>query len=226
MKPHLIPAPKECVVRSVMFLSISNPKTSEEKAKARAEEQELIQRCKDGDVAAFDELVIRFQKRVFNFAYGIAGNYDDANDVAQEAFVRVFNSIGTFRGDANFTTWIYRIVTNVYLDERKKAKSHRQISLDEYIELDENSVSRQIVDDGDTPDEIAQNKERNRVIREMIGSLPEYQKIIVTLYHIQDKSYEEIADILQLPIGTVKSRLNRARRALKELMEQHPELFG
>ncbi|MCE5314116.1 MAG: sigma-70 family RNA polymerase sigma factor [Armatimonadota bacterium] len=203
-----------------------NAKSDTEKSVSRAEEQAIIQRCKDGDICAFDELVTRFQKRVYNFAYGIAGNYDDANDVAQEAFVRVFNSIGTFRGDANFTTWIYRIVTNVYLDERKKAKSHRQVSLDEYIDLDENSVSRQIEDENPLPEQIAESKERNQAVRAAISSLPDYQRIIMTLYHLHDRSYEEIADILHLPIGTVKSRLNRARQALKEKLESQPELFG
>lgn len=209
-----------------MLFNTSRTKSEKDKGVSRAEEQALIARCKDGDISAFDELVRCFQKRVYNFAYGIAGNYDDANDVAQEAFVRVFNSIGTFRGDANFTTWIYRIVTNVYLDERKKAKSHRHTSLDEYIDLDENSVSRQIEDESPLPDEVAENKERNQIVRAAINSLPDYQRIIMTLYHLHDRSYEEIADILHLPIGTVKSRLNRARQALKEILESNTELFG
>lgn len=201
-------------------------KPDSDKGFSRAEEQALLQRCKDGEIGAFDELVQRFQKRVFNFAYGIAGNQDDASDVAQEAFVRVFNSIQTFRGDANFTTWIYRIVTNVYLDERKKSKSHRLTSLDDYIDLEENSVSRQIEDESPLPDEVAQSKERNQAVRAAVSSLPDYQRIIVTLYHLHDRSYEEIADILHLPIGTVKSRLNRARLALAEKLKAEPELFG
>ncbi|MEN6357834.1 MAG: sigma-70 family RNA polymerase sigma factor [Armatimonadota bacterium] len=196
------------------------------KSVSRTEEQALISRCKNGDIKAFDELVTHFQKRVYNFAYGIAGNYDDANDIAQEAFVRVFNSISTFRGDANFTTWIYRIVTNVFLDERKKAKNHRQVSLDEIIDLDETSVSRQIEDEKPLPGEIAESKERNKAVRTAIASLPDYQRVIMTLYHLHDRSYEEIADILHLPIGTVKSRLNRARGALKEILESQSELFG
>jgi RNA polymerase sigma-70 factor, ECF subfamily len=202
------------------------PRANADKGLARAEEQALLQRCKDGEASAFEELVQRYQKRVYNFAYGIAGNADDASDVAQEAFVRVFNSIQTFRGDANFTTWIYRIVTNVYLDDRKKSKSHRLTSLDEYVDLDENSVSRQIEDDSPLPSEIAENKERNQAVRDAVNSLPDYQRVIVTLYHLHDRSYEEIADILHLPIGTVKSRLNRARMALAEKLKSEPELFG
>lgn len=189
-------------------------------------EKALIQRCKDGDISAFNDLVQQYEKRVFNFAYRMSGNYDDACDVAQEAFVRVFNAINTFRGEANFTTWLYRIVTNVYLDERKKQKSHMHTSLEDYIELEENSVTRQIEDGRPTPDNMVEQGERNDLLRMAIQDLPEYQRIMVVLYHTQSKSYEEIAEIMKLPIGTVKSRLNRARLALKEKLEPIRELFN
>ena len=208
------------------MLSKTPKARSSEKQAERAQENALIARCKDGDIGAFDELVRHYEKRVYSFAYRLAGNQDDANDVAQEAFIRVFNSLHTFRGDAVFTTWIYRIVTNVYLDERKKSKSHRQTSLDDYIELDENAVSRQIESDAPSPEEIVEHRERDRVVQEAVSSLPDYQRIIVTLYHLQSRSYEEIAEILHLPIGTVKSRLNRARLALGEKLQSRPELFG
>lgn len=201
-------------------------RTSEERELERATERALIQRCKNGDVGAFDELYNRYEKRVFNCAFHICGNYHDASDITQEAFIRVFHSILTFRGDANFLTWIYRIVTNVYLDERKKSKAHRQTSLDEFIELDENSVTRQIVDENPLPAEIVETKERAEIVQTAINALPEYQRIIVTLYHVDSLSYDEIAEILQLPIGTVKSRLNRARLALAEILGARPELFG
>ena len=209
-----------------MFARSAKAKPNLDRSAERSAERELIRRCKSGDMSAFDELVSRYEKRVFNFAYRIAGNYDDACDVAQEAFIRVFNSIQTFREDATFTTWIYRIVTNVYLDERKKSKAHRQTSLDEYIELDENAVSRQIGDEGPSPEQIVEEKEREQALHRAVSSLPEYQRLIVTLYHMQHRSYEEIAEFLQLPIGTVKSRLNRARLALAEKLENEPELFG
>lgn len=191
----------------------------------QADEKGLIQRCKEGDLEAFNDLVERYEKLVYHVAYRLSGNYDDANDVAQEAFIRVFNSIGTFRGDANFTTWLYRIVTNVYLDERKKAKSHMHSSLDDYIELEENSVSRQVEDGGPTPEQVVQDMERNQIMQQAIMELPEYQRAMIVLYHTQGKSYEEIAEIMNLAIGTVKSRLNRARLALKEKLLPVRELF-
>lgn len=195
-------------------------------ANDKALEAALIQQCKQGDIAAFNDLVQRYEKRVFNFAYRMAGNYDDANDVAQEAFIRVFNSIGTFRGDANFTTWLYRIVTNVYLDERKKQKSHLHSSLEDYIELEENTVTRQVEDGRPTPEHMVERGERDQLLHHAIQELPEYQKVMVVLYHTQGKSYEEISQIMKLPIGTVKSRLNRARLALKEKLEPVRELFN
>ncbi len=186
----------------------------------------LVARCKQGDIAAFNELVQRFEKRVFNFAYRMSGNYDDANDVAQEAFIRVFNSIGTFRGEANFTTWLYRIVTNVYLDERKRQKSHLHSSLEDYIELEESYVTRQVEDDGPTPDVVVEMGERDDILQQAIQELPDYQRAMVILFHTQNKSYEEIAQIMDLPVGTVKSRLNRARLALREKLEPLRELFN
>lgn len=196
------------------------------RATVSAEEKALIERCKRGDLAAFNDLVRKYEKQVYNFAYRLTGNYDDANDVAQDAFLRVFNAIGTFRGDASFSTWLFRITTNVFLDDRKRAKAHPHTSLDEYLELGESSVARQIEDPSPTPEAILEETERVQILQSAIGSLSEDQRAVVTLYHGQQKSYEEIAEIMDLPLGTVKSRLNRARLALKEKLGGIRELFS
>ena len=202
---------------------------SDRRARAKpavsAAEKAIIERCKRGDLAAFNELVKKYEKQVYNFSYRLTGNYDDANDIAQEAFLRVYNAIGSFRGDASFSTWLFRITTNVFLDERKRARAHPQSSLDEYVELEESSVSRQIEDTSPTPDLVTEGKERAEILQDAIQSLPDYQRAVVTLYHTQQKSYEEIAEIMEQPIGTVKSRLNRARLALKEKLSPLRELF-
>ena len=192
---------------------------------ARQNERAIIDRCKAGDLGAFDELVRRYEKQVFNFAYRMTQNYDDASDIASDAFMKVYNAIESFRGDANFSTWLYRIVTNLYLDSRKRSKAHMNIPLDEYIELEESSVTRQIEDPSPSPLAQIEANERAGVISGAINELPEYQRIMVLLYHTQGKSYEEIAEIVGLPIGTVKSRLNRARLALKKKLEPMQELF-
>ncbi len=205
---------------------VANTGQGRAKAAASTEEKALIERCKQGDLAAFNELVKKYEKQVYNFAYRLTGNYDDANDIAQDAFLRVYNAIGGFRGDASFTTWLFRITTNVFLDERKRARAHPHASLDEYLELDESSVARQIEDTSPSPEALTEEKERGQILQRAIQSLPEYQRAMVILYHTQQKSYEEIAEIMSLPIGTVKSRLNRARLALKEKLSPLRELFN
>ena len=110
------------------------------------DEAALIRRARDGDSTAMNGLVEAHYKQAYNLAYHLSGNYDEASDIAQEAFIRVFNSLTHFRGDANFSTWLYRIVTNVFLDERKKQKVRAHSSLEEYLELEDNTVTRQIED--------------------------------------------------------------------------------
>ncbi|HLK56113.1 MAG TPA: sigma-70 family RNA polymerase sigma factor [Chthonomonadaceae bacterium] len=193
---------------------------------ADTEEKLLIERCKRGEQSAFDKLVRAYEKRVYNLAYRLSGHYDEANDISVDAFMRVFQALKLFRGDANFSTWLFRIVTNVYLDRRKRTRNKQHLSLEEYIELEENSVARQIEDPSPTPGEAAEQRERHDVLQSAIASLPDYQRAMIVLYHTEGLSYEEIAGVMELPIGTVKSRLNRARLVLREKLEPQKELFG
>ncbi len=188
-------------------------------------EKLLIDRCKSGDRASFDTLIKNYEKRVYNLAYRLSGSYDEANDISVDAFIRVYTAIRLFRGEANFSTWLFRIVTNVYLDRRKRQKNKQYLSLEEYIELEENSVSRQIEDPSPTPDALTQSKARTDILQEAIASLPDYQRTMIVLYHTEGLAYEEIAEVMQLPIGTVKSRLNRARLVLREKLTPLKELL-
>ncbi len=197
----------------------------EESKTLRQDESSIIERCKQGDLSALDELIHRYEKPVYNFAYRMAGNYDDANDISSEAFIKVFNAIGSFRGDAHFSTWLFRIVTNVYLDLRKRSKANLNVPLDEFIELEESSVTRQIIDPAPVPQEVLLDHERLDMLDKAINELPEYQRMMVVLFHTEGLSYEEIAEIMSLPIGTVKSRLNRARLALRDKLIASAELF-
>jgi RNA polymerase sigma-70 factor (ECF subfamily) len=195
-------------------------------APVNADERALIERSRRGDIAAFDELVRTYEKSVYNTAYRLAGSYDDAADMAQEAFVRAWNNLKSFRGDSAFSTWLYRIVTNVFLDDRKRKRARPQRSLDEAIALDESNVTRQFEDDAPGPEEVAEGAERRMVLERAIQTLPEAQRIVIVLYHTQGLSYEEIAEITNLPMGTVKSKLNRARLALRDRLTPMAELFG
>lgn len=192
---------------------------------AENNDKQLIDRCKRGDQEAFDTLFRIYEKRVYNLAYRLSGNYDEANDISVDAFVRVFQALKLFRGDANFSTWLFRIVTNVYLDRRKRTRNKQHLSLEEYIELDENSVARQVEDPGPTPDLVVEGHERSELLQKAIAALPDYQRTMVVLYHTEGLAYDEIAEVLGLPIGTVKSRLNRARLTLREKLEPLKELF-
>ncbi len=176
-------------------------------------------------MTAFDQLVHLYERRIYNFALRLSSNPDDAEDITQEVFIRVYNAIGNFRGDSHFSTWVFRIAHNVFLDMRKKVKAHPQTSLQEVVELDESEVTRQVEDTGPRPDQLAESSELHDILQQAIDSLPDYQKTMVILYHTQNKSYEEIAEIMNLPIGTVKSRLNRARIALKSKLVPLRELF-
>ncbi len=191
----------------------------------KAEERAIIERCRQHDLEAFDELVRMYERRIFNFALRLSGNHHDAEDITVETFIRVFNAIANFRGDATFSTWLFRIAHNVFLDMRKKEKAHPHTSLQDVLELDESEVTRQVEDPGPLPERLAEDAELSQLLRRAIDELPDYQKTMVLLYHTQNKSYEEIAEIMHLPIGTVKSRLNRARIALKSKLEPLRELF-
>jgi RNA polymerase sigma-70 factor (ECF subfamily) len=190
------------------------------------EERTLIERCRKGERNAFDALFRAYEKRVYNLAYRLSGNYDEANDISIDALMRVYQAIHLFRGDANFSTWLFRIVTNVYLDRRKRAKNKQHLSLEEYIELEENSVARQIEDPAPSPAQTTETRERNEMLQGAIAALPDYQRAMIVLYHTEGLSYEEIAATMSLPVGTVKSRLNRARLVLREKLEPVRELFG
>jgi RNA polymerase sigma-70 factor (ECF subfamily) len=188
-------------------------------------ERQLLERCRKGDKQAFDELIRRYEKKVYNFAYRLCGNYDEACDIAADTFVRVYNSVANFRGDSSFVTWLFRVVTNIYLDSRKKQRAHPTQSLEEMVELEESTVTRQVEDPTAGPADIAESKERGDMLQSAISTLPEYQRMMIVLYHTENRSYEEIAEMLELPIGTVKSRLNRARLSLRDRLLPHQEHF-
>ncbi len=190
------------------------------------DDKDLVARCQQGSRDAFDELIRRYQRRVYTFAYRLTGNADDASDIAADTFVRLYTSIASFRGESSFATWLFRVVTNIYLDSRKRQRVRQTQSLDEMIELEESTVQRQIEDTGPTPHEVAEDHERTAALQAAITSLPEFQRTMVVMYHVNGMAYEEIAEALDLPIGTVKSRLNRARQALRRKLEPIREQYG
>jgi RNA polymerase sigma-70 factor, ECF subfamily len=185
----------------------------------------LISRCQRGDRDAYDTLIRKHERRAYQYAYRLTTNPEEASDVVAEAFVRVYSALHNFKGQSAFSTWLYRILTNCFLDIRKREKSRPATSLEAALQTPDGDLERQIEDPGRSPYDEAERSERERAVETAVDQLAEYQKAMIVMYHAERLSYEEIADALDLPIGTVKSRLNRARLSLREILSKDEELF-
>lgn len=189
------------------------------------DEATLIAKSQQGDVEAFGELVSIYEKQVYTVAYRFMGNPEDASDLTQEAFVRAFRAISRFRGEASFKTWIYHIVANVCRDELRKRKKQAVVSLDAPIVTGDGYIAREQEDWSLAPERVYDSIELQETIQQLLNQLiPEYRQVLV-LREIQGFTYEEIANILECSLGTVKSRINRARKALRDLIAANKELF-
>ena len=195
---------------------------------AIAEDKALIEMCVDGDTAAFEQLVLRYEKKVVAAACRLCGNRHDGEDLAQEAFIKAWRALTGYRGQASFNTWMMTILTNLWKDRLRK-KQLPQESIDEPAESEEGGVYRQYRDASPGPDSEAVSNEANEVLGGFISSLqPEFREALI-LRDVQGFSYEETAAITGSNLGTVKSRINRARTLVKamvmEYQEQNPGFF-
>lgn len=184
-------------------------------------DQQLIEKCRDEDRAAFDVLIRRYERPIYHLAYRLAGNHDDAHDIAAEAFLRIYRAIGTCQYAVTLPAWINRIVANVFFDMRRHSHRHPAVSLDALAEKTGDAVFASQDTASVSPEKHAEEGERRRILNSAISTLPDYQRTMVTLFHNEGRTYEEIADIMEIPVGTVKSRLNRARLALREKLQPH-----
>lgn len=191
----------------------------------QTEDQVLIDRSQRGDRGAFDDLIRKHERRAYQYACRLTSNPEEAADVVADAFVRVNNALPNFKGQSAFTTWLYRILTNCFLDLRKKEKSRQALSLESALQTADGELERQVEDDSPTPYDRAEMGERESAVQLAVEQLPEYQRAMIIMYHGEGLAYEEIAEALDLPIGTVKSRLNRARLSLREILADQEELF-
>jgi len=169
---------------------------------------ECVRRVQEGDTNSFEILVRRHEKEVFNLIYRLLGNYDEALEIAQEVFLSAFKSIHQFRGEANFSTWLYRIGLNHASTRRKSLHSSQQ----RYVPLDGTEV---IADGALDPVKNVEHKEIQQRVQQALNSLDPEDARIILLRDLQDAPYEDVAEILDIPVGTVKSRLHRARQALR-----------
>ncbi|TCO80012.1 RNA polymerase sigma factor [Marinisporobacter balticus] len=188
-------------------------------------EKSLIEKSQQGDIESFEFLIKEHQKLAFNIAYRILGNIEDAKDATQDAFIKTYKSLYKFKGESNFSTWLYKIVTNTCLDLLRKRKVQNTYSYDGQVETQDGKIVRELHDEKHSPEIIVQRRECKKNIQDAIRCLSENHKTVIVLRDIQGFSYEDISKMLGCSEGTIKSRISRARQALKEVIEKNRELY-
>ena len=204
----------------------SEPTPAREAGKSAAavhptEEQVLVRRARQGDLAAYDDLVRRYQERIYATIYHMTSNHEDANDLAQETFIKAFQALKSFKGGSSFYTWIYRIAVNKTINflKQRKNRSHMSLNdLDFNAEHDPDLVA--LVSDK-TPRREASLAELQEKLNEAMQKLSEPHRLVVTLHDVQGLAHDEIADIMDCNIGTVRSRLFYARQQLQAYLSDY-----
>ncbi len=185
-------------------------------------DQAIVERVIRGDVDAFSVLVNRYQDRIYSVALNYVGNPEDAIDVTQDAFLKAYNKLRTFDSASAFYTWLYRIAINAAIDFLRKRKSRPAESLDDekFSEVGYEPASK---DPSADPERVAVRAEQARLLKEAISSLSEKLRTAIILHDVEGLSQEEVAEILRVPVGTVKSRVSRARSELRNLLKKTME---
>lgn len=193
--------------------------------KERPTDEELVRLFLDGDNAAFEELVGRYESVIMNMAYRLLGNRSDAADVCQEVLVLLIRKLGSFRGEAKFSTWLYRVSLNACHDYARRSRRH--VSISESPGDDLPDIEQRLADNGfDSPETSMEREEVRKTVRQAIARLPYKFKEVIYLHDLNGYNYKEVAEILDISLGTVKSRLNRARARLAKELEAYWEQTG
>ena len=203
------------------MMNVTNTKPLDQ----QAEEPRLIAEAQQGDLASFNRLVTLYQDRVFNTAFRILGGYDEAEDAAQTAFISAYRNIRSFRG-GSFKAWLMKVVVNACYDELRKSKRQPVVSIDDdsredYLDL----ADRGLPDPTPTPQEISEIRELHRAVQYCLQDLPPDFRAVAVLADVEELDYEEISRITGNPLGTVKSRLARARQKLRGCLQDFWELL-
>ena len=176
----------------------------------------LVERCRVNDEAAFDEVVSRYKNKVYNYVYRMTGSSDDAEDLTQEVFIRMYLSLDSFRGQSSLNTWLFRIASNLCIDQFRRQKNKTPAySLDEPVGQDD-QTSREVADSTYEPHRLLENVEMAEQIQQALTQIPEKLRATLILHDVEGLPYEEIAQIVGCPLGTVKSRLFNARMQLRQ----------
>lgn len=186
---------------------------------------DLIKKSQNGNMETFESLVTMYQARIFGLCLKLTCNRDDAEDLAQEVFIKAFHSLKGFRLEADFGTWLHRIAVNMWLNVKKKNSRATYVSLDDPISTESGEVSREVADEDNEKDPLASlvEVEFRGQVRQALEQLTREHKAVLVLRDMEGYSYEEIARLTDTSLGTVKSRINRARQALREIITQNSE---
>ena len=177
----------------------------------------LVERTLDQDVAAYEKLVARYQNKILGYVARMTnGDREEAEDITQEAFIKAYRSLDSFRGQASFSTWLYKIATNLCIDRARMRKRRPQqaYSLDEPFDSDEGGGGREVPDSRYEPGKGVEREEMRQMVRETVAEMPEKMRSVLIMCDLQGMAYEDIAKVLEVPLGTVKSRLFHARADL------------
>lgn len=176
-------------------------------------EKELLQKIKQGDKNAFCELVLSYEQKLFSFACHLTKNEEIAKDMVQNSLIKAYQSIKSFKGESSFTTWFFKILSRTYIDELRKGYKKYEVLIDD--------TKVQYSEELKSPVEILENKLTNETIQKAISLLTDEYKTIILLRDFEELAYDEIAGILNISEGTVKSRLSRARQSLRKILREH-----
>jgi RNA polymerase sigma-70 factor (ECF subfamily) len=188
-----------------------------------ATDDELLVDARNGNKRAFGKLVTRYEKKIYNLAYRITGNFEDASDIFQDTFAQAFRKLSTFKGESKFATWLYRIAVNLSLMKKRKDKKRYTYSLDETIFNVQGDVQRQQLryDWSETPLDKLEHKELSEMLNKAISKLPPKYKAALVLRDINGLSNKEVANILDISLASTKSRIHRARLLLREKLTKY-----
>jgi RNA polymerase sigma factor (sigma-70 family) len=197
------------------------PAPPPEETASAVDEAVLVRKARRGDLEAYDELIRRYQERIYATIYHMTSNHEDANDLAQEAFIKAFHALKSFKGGSSFYTWVYRIAVNKTINFLKQRKNKTQISLDDLDFNAEHDPDLVALTSEKTPRREINLSELQEKLNVAMQKLSEPHRLVVTLHDVQGQSHEEIAKIMQCNIGTVRSRLFYARQQLQAYLSDY-----
>ena len=188
-------------------------------------DKELVEKAKRGDQEAFAQLVLDNQNRVYSLALRLSGDREEAADLAQEAFVKAWQGLSAFQGESSFSTWVYRLTTNVCIDHLRKKKRREAVEPSVSLDDENNSWAEPSTWEQD-PQRLLEQSERGKALARAIDQLPDWQREALVLRELSGLSYQEIGEKLDIDIGTVKSRIARARLNLRKILLEDGNFFG